>query len=144
MSARHLNVFLDLQRAQATAARRFDAELGGVHGIGLADLHLLHALAEAPERRLRRGELARALGLTASGVTWTLRPLVKRRLVASAASSDDARVTYAVLTDAGRRLLADALPTARRFAAELLEPRLGKPELERLSATMGALAELDP
>ena len=119
VSANHLSELFDLHRAHAIAVRRFDAELGSVHGIGLADLQLLHALDRAPDKKLRRVDLADALGLTPSGVTWILRPLVKRRLVRSEAHEHDARASYAVLVDAGRELLADALPTARRIAAEL-------------------------
>src|SRR3569832_166070 len=111
MSMRHLKVFFDLNRAQAVAARRFDAQLGGLHGLALKELQLLAALDEAPEQRLRRIDLAEALQVTPSGVTWMLRPLTKRRLVTSQASDEDARVAIAVLTAGGRRLVADALPS---------------------------------
>ncbi len=139
MTASHLAFFLDLNRAAATAARRFDAELGSVHGLGLNDFQLLYALDLSPGRRLKRNELARALGLTPSGVTWILRPLVKRRLVTSQASSEDARVAFAALTEAGHRLVADALPSARRFAAELLEERVTKDELARAAQVIAGL-----
>jgi DNA-binding MarR family transcriptional regulator len=43
----------------------------------------------------------------------------------------DARVSYAVLTEAGRRLLREALPTARRLAEELLAPHLDAADLAR-------------
>src|SRR5579863_9980238 len=112
MSAQHLKLFLDLNRAHAIILRRFDAELGSVHGIGLSDLQLLHVLDGAPEQRLRRGDLAQALGVTASGVTWMLRPLIKRRLVTSEGSESDGRVTFAVLTAGGRQLVEDAVPSA--------------------------------
>ena len=121
MSSIHLQLFLEFNRAHAVALRRFDAELGGVHGLGLNDLQLLLALDHAPDRRLRRVDLAQALGVTPSGVTWMLRPLTKRRLVASHPHPTDARAAFAAITDAGRRLLADALPTARSVAESLLE-----------------------
>jgi DNA-binding MarR family transcriptional regulator len=136
MSALHLKVFLELSRLHAVAVRRFDAELGGVHGLGLTDLQLLHALDQAPDRRLRRIDLAQQLGVTPSGVTWLLRPLTKRRLVTTQASESDARVSYAVLTDAGHRLVGEALPSARRLAAELLEPHVPKSALSLLAARL--------
>jgi DNA-binding MarR family transcriptional regulator len=139
MSANHLDCFFDLARANAVANRRFDVELGGVHGIGLGDLHLLHALDRAPERRLRRVDLARQLGVTPSGVTWMLRPLGRRRLVANAPSETDARVAFAVLTDAGQRLLADALPTARELAAEYLAKRATHQELATVTSVLARL-----
>ncbi|MDI1449054.1 MarR family transcriptional regulator [Polyangium sp. 6x1] len=136
MSAYHLTFLLDLNRAHATAIRRFDASLGAVHGIGLNDLHLLQVLDQAPERRLRRTDLAQQLGVTASGVTWMLRPLTQRGLITSQASEEDGRVTFAVLTAAGRTLVADAVPTARRIAAELLGPEASKEELTRAAAVV--------
>jgi DNA-binding MarR family transcriptional regulator len=141
MSSVHLQLLLDLNRAHALISRRFDAELGSVHGIGLADLQLLHALAQAPGQRLRRGELAQQLGVTPSGVTWMLRPLSKRRLVASEGSSEDARVTYAVLTAGGRALVDDALPSARQLAAELVGAQLGKAEAARVADAIARLAQ---
>ena len=138
-SARHLNLFLGLNRAHAVVSRRFDAHVGGLHGIGLNDLHLLHALDQAPGRRLRRVDLAEKLGVTPSGVTWMLRPLTKRRLVASESSEADARVAFAVLTEGGRRLLADALASAQRLAKETLEPHVGAAELARMAELFALL-----
>jgi DNA-binding MarR family transcriptional regulator len=139
MSALHLNIFLDLNRALAIARRRFDAELGAVHGIGLNDLQLLNTLEQAPDRRLRRVDLAERLGVTPSGVTWMLRPLTKRRLVTSEASEDDARVAFAVLTEAGHRLVTEALPSGRRLAAELLAAHLSRQELRPVADLIARL-----
>jgi DNA-binding MarR family transcriptional regulator len=139
LPAHHLTFFFDLARAHAAAIRRFDGALGGVHGIGLGDLHLLQRLDQAPQRRLRRIDLAQQLGVTASGVTWMLRPLTKRGLVTSEASEADGRVTFAVLTAAGRQLVADAVPTARQIAADLLEGQVGKEELARAAAVLARL-----
>ena len=139
VSAQALSFFLELNRAHAMVSRRFDAVLGGLHGIGLNDLHLLATLDEAPGRKLRRVDLARELGVTPSGVTWMLRPLTKRRLVTSEASEADARVAFAVLTEGGRRLVEDALPSGRELARELLEGG-GKQELTHAAAIMARLA----
>ena len=136
MSAIQLKFFFDLNRAHAVLSRRFDAELGSVHGLGLGDLQLLWALEQAPDGRLRRVDLAHQLGVTPSGVTWTLRPLMKRGLVASEASETDARVAFAVLTPAGRQLVADAVPSARRLAATLIE----KGAVEKVGDALARLA----
>lgn len=138
-SNRHLSLFLGLNRAHAVVSRRFDAHVGGLHGIGLNDLQLLHALDQAPGRRLRRVDLAGKLGVTPSGVTWMLRPLIKRRLVASEGSETDARVAFAVLTEGGRRLLADALPSAQRLAKETLETHVGAADLARMAELLTLL-----
>ena len=140
VSAQALSFFLDLNRAHAMASRRFDAVLGGLHGIGLNDLHLLATLEAAPDRKMRRVDLARELGVTPSGVTWMLRPLTKRRLVTSEASDVDARVAFAVLTEGGRRLVADALPSGRELAREMLDGHAGKQELASATDVIAHLA----
>jgi DNA-binding MarR family transcriptional regulator len=140
----HLDFFLNLNRAHAVISRRFDAELGGLHGVGLNDLHLLCALEEAPGRRLRRIDLARHLGLTPSGVTWILRPLIKRRLVASEGSPEDARVAFAVLTPAGQRLVADVRSSARRLARALLDGHRSKQETARVATFITHLGLTTP
>jgi len=137
--APHLDLFLTLNRTHALVSLRFDAELGGLHGVGLNDLHLLCALDEAPEGRLRRVDLAHALGLTPSGVTWILRPLIKRRLVASEPSPDDARVAFAVLTSSGRRLVADARHSARRLAQAMVDEHPTKHDAPRATAFIKGL-----
>jgi DNA-binding MarR family transcriptional regulator len=139
MTIQHLDLVLDLNRAHGAISRRFDATLGAVHGIGLTELQLLHTLASAPEQRLRRGDLAQQLGVTPSGVTWMLRPLTKRRLVAARPDPTDARASFAVLTEAGSRLVADALPTARHVATELLAPHVKSQDVRSLSELMGRL-----
>lgn len=141
VSTQALSFVLDLNRAHAMVSRRFDAVLGGLHGIGLNDLHLLATLDQAPGRKMRRVDLARELGVTPSGVTWMLRPLTKRRLVASEASEEDARVAFAVLTEGGRRLVADALPSGRDLAGELLEGGASKQELAGAAAVIAWLAQ---
>jgi DNA-binding MarR family transcriptional regulator len=135
----HLDLFLNLNRAHAAVSRRFDAELGALHGLGLNDLHLLCTIDEAPDRRLRRVDLARRLGLTPSGVTWLLRPLIKRRLVANEPHPDDARASLAVLTPAGHRLLTDARPSARRLAQAILADHPARQDAPRAAAFIARL-----
>lgn len=69
-----LDAALRLMRAQAALVKRFDARLSGLHGVSLADFTLLLRLSQAPGDRMRRVDLAEALGLTASGVTRGLVP----------------------------------------------------------------------
>jgi DNA-binding MarR family transcriptional regulator len=55
-------------------------------------------------------DLSAQTSLTTSGVTRVVDRLVDRGLVARQACATDRRTTYAVVTDAGRDLLAAALP----------------------------------
>ncbi|WP_440554506.1 MarR family winged helix-turn-helix transcriptional regulator [Streptomyces sp. SCPE 10] len=114
-----LDAALRLMRAQAALARRFDARLGGLHGVSLADFTLLLRLSQAPGGRMRRVDLAEALGLTASGVTRALAPLERIGLVTREPDARDARVAYASLTGTGRERLSQMRATAEETADEL-------------------------
>lgn len=115
-----LDFCLSLLRASATVSRKLDGRLGSLHGISFADFALLRQLADAPEMRMRRVDLAEALGLTASAVTRALIPLEKIGLVSRQTDKRDARVGYATLSAAGRRLLASAVETAEETTQEIL------------------------
>ncbi|KOV60382.1 MarR family winged helix-turn-helix transcriptional regulator [Streptomyces sp. MMG1121] len=114
-----LDAALRLVRAETTLVRRFDARLSGLHGVSLADFTLLLRLGQAPGGRMRRVDLADALGLTASGVTRGLAPLERIGLVTREPDARDARVAYASLTATGRRRLPEMLATAEETAAEV-------------------------
>ncbi|MGW2462910.1 MarR family winged helix-turn-helix transcriptional regulator [Streptomyces sp. NPDC001356] len=114
-----LDVALRLVRAQSALVRRFDARLGGLHGVSLADFTLLLRLEQAPGGRMRRVDLAESLALTASGVTRGLAPLERIGLVTRETDARDARVAYAALTGTGRRRLAEMRTTAEETAAEV-------------------------
>ncbi|MES9521440.1 MarR family winged helix-turn-helix transcriptional regulator [Streptomyces capoamus] len=114
-----LDTALRLVRAQTALVRRFDARLSGLHGVSLADFTLLLRLGQAPGGRMRRVDLAEALGLTASGVTRGLAPLERIGLVTREPDARDARVAYAALTATGRRRLTRMLVTAEETAAEI-------------------------
>jgi DNA-binding MarR family transcriptional regulator len=134
-----LDFCLRLARAQALLVRRLDNTLGNLHGISFADFQLLYHLSRAPGQRLRRIDLAERLALTASGVTRSLLPLEKIGLVERQSDPRDARVGYALLSNSGRELLANALGSAQMISGELL--RAAEPaQLEALSATLAQLA----
>ena len=115
-----LEEFLGIRRAVALWEGRADTELGALHGIGLSDFAALHALADAPQMRLRRIDLARRLALTPSGVTRLLAPLERRGIVAREQDGHDARATYAVLTRSGKALARDAGVTLAGIAESIL------------------------
>ncbi|MER6302953.1 MarR family transcriptional regulator [Kitasatospora sp. NPDC001539] len=133
-----LDTALRLVRAQATVVKRFDASLSGLHGVSLSDFTVLLRLSEAPGGRMRRVDLADALGLTASGVTRGLAPLERIGLVTREPAPRDARVAYAALTATGRERLAEMRHTARQVAAELFAPWPAQ-DLTALSALLAPL-----
>lgn len=135
-----LDAALRLVRAQAALVRRFDARLGGLHGVSLADFTLLLRLGQAPGGRMRRVDLAEALGLTASGVTRALAPLERIGLVTREPDARDARVAYASLTGTGRARLKEMLATAEETAEDLFTaPAWGEEEVPLLASLLTRL-----
>ncbi|MFD7284614.1 MarR family winged helix-turn-helix transcriptional regulator [Streptomyces sp. NPDC057539] len=132
-----LDASLRLVRAQTALVKRFDASLGGLHGVSLADFTTLLRLGQAPGGRMRRVDLAEALGLTASGVTRGLAPLERIGLVTRETDARDGRVAYAALTDTGRARLTDMLATAEQVADEIFAaPPWSKKDIGRLSTLL--------
>ena len=99
---------LALAAAWNRLERHLDNSLGAIRGISLAEYRLLRALGDAPGSQASRVDLARAVGLTPSGVTRALRPMEKLNIVSTVKSKRDARLAIAALTPAGREVLEDA------------------------------------
>lgn len=118
-----LSLCIALFRAQAVLSRRFDGRLGSFHGLSFGDLIVLHHISRAEDGRLRRVDLARELGLTASAVTRILIPLEKIGLVSRQTDERDGRVGYAVLTKRGREILREALESAELISEEVVGPK---------------------
>jgi DNA-binding MarR family transcriptional regulator len=115
-----LRTTLDLMRARTLVLRDVDHALGAYHGIGLSDLALLLEVRGAPERTLRRSELASRLAVTTSGVARQLAPLERIGLVARESNPGDARLALVSLTDAGERVAGEALASAGELAEQVL------------------------
>ena len=118
-----LSLCIALFRAQAVLSRRFDGRLGSFHGLSFGDFIVLHHISRAEDGRLRRVDLARELGLTASAVTRILIPLEKIGLVSRQTDERDGRVGYAVLTKRGREILREALESAELISEEVVGPK---------------------
>ena len=126
-----LETILGLARARSHVVRELDADLGA-HGLSLTDLALLLELRSAPEGRLRRVDLANQLGVTPSGVARQLAPLERMSLVGREPHARDARLALVVLTDTGRRITDEAVPTAESAAERVLDNRWSPSEQNRL------------
>ncbi len=130
---------LRLARANAVLVRRFDNALGSQHGISYSDFQLLNHLARAPGRKLRRVDLADRVGLTASGVTRTLLPLEKIGLVTRESDPRDARVGFAVVTDAGHEMVINATAVVDLVSSEAARS-IGPEQTAAMAAVLGNIA----
>jgi DNA-binding MarR family transcriptional regulator len=71
---------------------------------------VLATVAEAPDRRMRMGDLAEALVITRGGLTKLVDRLVKAGLLERTFCETDRRVSYATLLPAGENLLREMRP----------------------------------
>jgi len=76
-----VRVFAALLRAYASTTRQLNAHLTADHGLTISDYEVLLRLARAPDRRMRRVDLAESVLLTASGITRLLEGLERADLV---------------------------------------------------------------
>ncbi len=128
-----------LLRGHAGVARELSASLHAEHGLTINDYEALLLLSKADENALRRIDLASRLVLTASGVTRLLDGLERSGWVAKQNCEQDARVTYAVLTDAGRTKLEQAACSHVAHIRSLLEERYSCAELATLTDLLSRL-----
>jgi DNA-binding MarR family transcriptional regulator len=134
-----LSLCIALFRAQAVLSRRFDGRLGSWHGMSFGDFIVLLHISRAEDGRLRRVDLARELGLTASAVTRILIPLEKIGLVSRQTDEHDGRVGYAVLTKRGREILREALESAELISEEVVSSKAAT-RLADVERFLGAVA----
>jgi DNA-binding MarR family transcriptional regulator len=132
--------FVALVRAHASVTRELNARLAAEHGLTLSDFEVLLRLARAPDRRMRRVDLAQQVLLTASGITRLLDGLERSGFVERASCDTDRRVVYAVLTDDGAAKLREAATSHFAQVDQLFAGRYGEDELATLVSLLGRLA----
>ncbi len=143
-TAAAIEAFVRLVRAHAAVTRQLSAQLSADHSLNLSAYEALLSLARAPDSRMRRVDLANGLLLTASGVTRLLDGLERDGLVAREECSSDRRVTYAILTEAGRAKLREASRSHTRQIGELVGGSYDEDELAQLVALLDRLPGVDP
>ena len=126
-------------QSHAAILRQLDSELAAAHGITSRDYEAMLYLAQAPDRRLPMSALATSTMLTRSGITRLIDGLVEAGLIERIACPQDARVSYAQLTDRGYEKLRSAgcthIASIRRLFLEHFTAR----EIEQLASLLGRL-----
>ncbi|NQY35973.1 MAG: MarR family transcriptional regulator [Alteromonadaceae bacterium] len=113
----------------AFISKKIENSLGSIHGIGLTEYMVLHNLVNAPNKVLRRIDLADSVGRTASGVTRMLIPMEKLGLICKEASPRDARASLVKITTVGEEIFNDASLTLNQTSEQLLD-RLDKEQID--------------
>jgi DNA-binding MarR family transcriptional regulator len=134
-----LDAWRGFLRSHATILRELDAELVAEHGLTARDYEVLLVLAQHPERRLPMSALAETTMLTRSGITRLVDGLVRDGLIKRVSCSQDARVSYAELTDTGYETLRRAgrshVASIQRLFLSHFSPR----EIAQLAELLGRL-----
>ena len=137
------NMLRLLQTADLRKAR-LAGEFSAVHGLSVNEFFLLMHLDRSPLNRLSRVELARRMHVSASTVTRMAAPMEKLGLLSREVDERDARLSYVVLTDAGKTRLDEASATFSRQADAGFEDRWDKRELEQLSELLNRFVAGSP
>jgi DNA-binding MarR family transcriptional regulator len=129
--------------AHATVTRQLSAQLVEQHGLTLSEYEVLLLLSRQPDRSMRRVDLSREVRLSPSGITRMLDRMEATGLVEKGACKSDARVTYAVLTDAGSTKLRECSPDHVAAIERLIGERLSDEEIAALGGLLSRLSDLD-
>jgi DNA-binding MarR family transcriptional regulator len=140
-ASRAVEAFVGLLRAHSRVTRELNGQLVAEHGLTINDFEALFHLAQAEQCGMRRVDLAERLLLTPSGVTRLLDGLERTGLVGKGSCPSDARVTYAVLTEAGRAKLEQASCSHLAGIGSLLQEHFSPDELTTLAELLGRLGE---
>ena len=138
-----MDAFVALLQAHAIATRRLSGQLVDDHGLTINDYEVLLRLARAPERRMRRVDLAARVFLTPSGITRLLDGLERCGYVERLACPSDRRVAWAVLTDEGFAKVEEASRSHFAQIEELFGERLERDELATLTQLLGRMSHAE-
>jgi DNA-binding MarR family transcriptional regulator len=130
--------------SHASILRVLDAELVAQHGLTTRDYEVLLFLAQADGRHLPMSALAERTMLTRSGITRLVDGLVGTGLIERHACLNDARVSYAQLTDVGYETLRRASRSHVAGVRRLFVERFSDEELETLAELLRRLPGAQP
>jgi DNA-binding MarR family transcriptional regulator len=110
----------DLESQHARIREALEHALQREHRLSLSEYEVLRRLSESPEGHRRIQELAEEIHLSQSALSRLVQRLEDDDLVCRNVCDHDRRGVYACITDAGRKVKADAHPTHVSVLAETL------------------------
>jgi DNA-binding MarR family transcriptional regulator len=134
-----LTAFARLMRAHTLLRRELETEVLSPRGLTINDFEALHHIFRSDDNRLRRVDLVELLVLTPSGVTRLLDGLQEAGLVENVQCDDDARVTWARLTQEGIETVQCVGASHTKRMQELFRGALTEDEVAQLSELLGRL-----
>ena len=139
-----LAAFARLMRAHTVLRRELETEVLSPRGLTINDFEALLHISKSDDNRLRRVDLVELLMLTPSGVTRLLDGLQEGGLVENVQCDDDARVTWARLTQDGIETVQCVGASHAKRLRELFRESLDEDEVEQLSELLGRLPGVGP
>jgi DNA-binding MarR family transcriptional regulator len=132
------------QRMRTRLSERLNRELARETGLSEADFEILVALIESPDETVRALALRCGLEWEKSRLSHQLRRMEKRGLVRRETCAEDNRSTVIRVTDAGRKLAADAKRWHEQAVRRIVFDALTPAQLDALGSISDAiLARLD-
>jgi DNA-binding MarR family transcriptional regulator len=125
-----------LTRTHAAIAQRLQEALASGDFPPLPWYEVLATVAEAPEQRMKMGDLAEALVITRGGLTKLVDRLVKAGLLERTFCETDRRVSYATLLPAGADLLDEMRPVVVAELKVAFAAKLSAAEADALRETL--------
>jgi len=138
---RRLAAWRALLASHAALVGRLGEELQDEKGLPLPWYEVLLWLGQAPEGRMRMGELADSLLLTPSGVTRLVDRMETDGLVQRQQCPSDRRGWNAVITPAGRARLRSAAPVHMRGVEQHFGRHLSDEEADLLTDVLGRVLD---
>ena len=130
-------LIISISKLQSQLAKRVDQHLS-VHGISFSEFLVLHHLHDAPNKTMRRIDLAESVGLSASGITRLVNPMQKNHLVQKETNARDARVSLVQLSETGEELYRYAKISFEQ-SAEYILTSLSKKQITTLLTLTNSL-----
>jgi DNA-binding MarR family transcriptional regulator len=110
-----------------------DAALENAHRLPLSSYEVLHHLEDSSGGRMRMCDLAEQAQLSRSGLTRLVDRLEREELLERCSCEQDARGSFACLTDSGRERLEEARVTHLAVVREHFFSRFSEAELSVLA-----------
>jgi DNA-binding MarR family transcriptional regulator len=134
--ASHGEAWGALARTHAAIAGRLQEALAAADFPPLPWYEVLATLSEAPEERMKMGDLAEALVITRGGLTKLVDRLIKAGLLERTFCETDRRVSYATLMPAGHDLLEEMRPVVVAELKVAFAAKLSVAEADTLRDTL--------
>ena len=131
----------DLNAMHRYLARTLEGRLQNDANLSASEFEVLSVLLEAPDHRLRNGDLAALLGWEKSRLSHQAKRMAARGLIDRTECGSDLRGTWIEITDLGSDAVCKAMPERIAVMREILFDVLSENELSAVRAASAKVLE---